>query len=145
MTSISGPDVLDGERTDAVGTDPLIDANYRHDLPAGQLTFGLSQRVVVDDQDDEDINTSLNAAFDQQINSLSSFGFNVGLFDRNALGDDGEDSQRIEVGFTYRYDLTRDWGFVSGITYTTLSEDDQDDRDRTTVFVGLARSFSFSP
>lgn len=131
--------------SDVVGTDPLIEADYRYDLPAGQLTFGISQRVVVDDEDNEDINTTLRAAYDQQINRLSSFGFNVGLFDRNALDDDGDDGQRIEIGFSYRYDLTRDWGLVSGITYTTLSDDDDDDRDRTTLFVGVQRSFNWIP
>ncbi len=127
---------------DAVGSDPLIEANYRYDLPAAQLTFGLRQRVVVDDEDNEDINTSLRAAYDQEINLVSSFGVSLNFFDRNALDNDEDDAQRIEIGLNYRHDLTEDWGVVSGISYTALDEEDSDDRDRTTIFVGLQRSFS---
>ncbi|WP_282154072.1 hypothetical protein [Ruegeria atlantica] len=131
--------------TDAIGSDPLIEVDYQYDLPAAQLSFGLSQRVVVDEDDNENINTSLRAAYDQEINNLSSFGFSVDFFNRNELGDDSNDSQRLDVGFTYRHDLTRDWGLESGITHTLLTEEDDPDRSRTTLFVGLERSFTFSP
>lgn len=131
--------------SDEVGTDPLVEANYRQNLPTGQLTLAVRQQVVVDDDDNEDINTSLRAAYDHEINPVSGFGFNIGFFDRSSLAGDTDDSQRIDIGLNYRYDLTRDWGLVSGITYTAIDEDNEDDRDRTTVFIGLARSFSFSP
>ncbi len=130
---------------DAVGSDPLIDANYRHDLPTGQLNFGLSQRVNVDDDDEENISSSLRASYNQQINNLSSYGINFSFFNRNELDDDGNDGQRYNLGLTYRYDLTRDWGLVSGITHTFSTEDDEEDRRRTTVFVGLQRSFNWNP
>lgn len=131
--------------SDAVGTDPLIEVDYRYDLPTAQLTFGLTQRVVVDDEDNEDNNTALRAAYNQEINNLSSFGINIDLFNSNVLGDDGGDSQRVDIQLNYSYDLTRDWGLVSGVTYTALTEDNSDDRDRTTIFVGLQRTFDFSP
>lgn len=130
---------------DAVGTDPLIEADYRHDLPTGQLTFGLSQRVVVDDDDNENLNTSLRASYDQRVNSVSSYGIDFSFFDRNGLDGDIDDSQRYEVGLSYRYDLTRDWGLVSGISHTFLQEEDEEDRQRTTVFVGVQRTFNWVP
>ena len=131
--------------SDALGTDPLVEADYRHDLPTGLITLGLSQRVVVDEDDNEEINTSLRAAFDQEINAVSGYGINFAFFDRNVLDDAGDDGQRYDIGLTYRHELTRDWGLVSGISYTHTSEDNDDDRDRTTVFIGLQRSFDWTP
>ena len=130
--------------SDTVGTDPLMEVTYRHDLPTGQMLFEFNQRVVVDDDDNEDINTTLRASYDQEINSLSGYGISLALFDRNAL-DGGDDAQRYDLEFTYRHDLTRDWGLVSGISYTFLEEDNEADRDRTTVFIGLQRSFNWIP
>ncbi len=131
--------------TDAVGSDPLVEIDYIYELPAAQLSFGLSQRVVVDEDDNEDINTSLRAAYDQEINSLSSFGISVDFFDRNELGDGNNDGQRLDVELVYRHDLTRDWALESGIAHTFETEDNEENRSRTTLFVGLERSFSFSP
>jgi len=130
---------------DAVGTDPLASVDFRHDLPDGQITLGYRQSVVVDDDDNEDINTSLRASYDQQINSVSSYGVNVSIFDRTAIEGDGDDAQRLDLSLNYRYDLTRDWGLVSGISYAYSTEDDDEDRRRTTVFIGLQRSFSWIP
>lgn len=130
---------------DTIGSDPLIQANYRHNLRSAQINFGLSQSVVTDDDNNEDINTSLQASYDQQINSLSSLGLSMSFFNREELDTTGNDSQRINLGLNYRYNLTRDWGLVSGISHTLVTEDGSADRDRTTVFLGLERSFNWNP
>jgi hypothetical protein len=129
----------------AIGLNPLVDVNYTHIRPTQQISLGLSQRVNTDEDNNEEINTSLRASFDQQINNTSSFGINASFFNRNQLGDNQNDGRRFEVGLTYRHDLTRDWGLVGGYSYTRSTEDNDRDRNRNTIFVGLQRSFDWSP
>jgi hypothetical protein len=131
--------------SDTVGTDPLAELDYQYQLPTATVSVGLSQRVVTDDDNQEEINTTLSAGFDKRINSLSSLGVNFAYFNRNELGENPNDGDRIDVSLSYRYDLTRDWGLVSGISHAYATEDIGEDRRRTTVFVGLQRSFSWLP
>lgn len=131
--------------TDAVGSDPLVQANYRHVLPTALLSFGLSQSVNINDDNNEEINTRLQASYNQELNSLSSFGVSLSFFDRNELQDDPNDGQRLDISLTYRHDLTPDWGLVGGVTHRFSTEDSGTDRRSNTVFVGLERSFSWNP
>ena len=131
--------------TDTVGRDPLVQADYRHALSSSVLTFGLSQTVNTDDDNNEEINTRLRASYDQEINSLSSFGVSLSFFDRNELQDDPNDGQRLDISLTYRHDLTRDWGLVGGFTHRFSTEDAGEDRSSNTIFVGIERSFSWNP
>jgi hypothetical protein len=129
-----------------IGLDPLVNVNYTHIRPTQQISIGLSQRVITDTDNEEQLNTSLGASFDQQINNVSSFGLNFSLFNRNDLGSNNtDDTRRIEIGVTYRHDLTRDWGLVGGYTHTRLKEDNSRNRNRNTIFVGLQRSFNWIP
>jgi hypothetical protein len=130
---------------DAVGTDPLVDISYRHERSTSLLSFGLSQSVRTNDDNQEQVLTSLRANFDQQINSLSSFGTSIGFFDVDDLDVIGNDSQRVDISLSYRYDLTPDWGLVSGYTYSLSKENNASDRSSNTVFVGLQRSFNWNP
>ncbi|MEL6886428.1 MAG: hypothetical protein AAFP87_18100 [Pseudomonadota bacterium] len=130
---------------DTIGTNPLVNISYQHELPTATLTFGVSQRVVLDNDNNEQINTSLRAGYDQQINNRSSYGVSFAVFDRNDLSGADDDGQRIDISLDYRHDLTRDWGLVSGISHAYSTEDDGDDRRRTTIFVGLQRSFDWLP
>lgn len=130
---------------DAIGTDPLVDIGYSHELSSAVFSLGLSQSVNTNDDNDEEILTSFNASYDQQINSLSSFGASIGLFDRNDLDTAGNDGQRVDISLSYRYDLTSDWGLVSGYTYSMSAQDTESDRSSNTVFVGLQRSFNWTP
>ncbi len=130
---------------DTIGNNPLVNISYQHELPTAVLTFGVSQRVVTDNDNDERINTSLRAGYDQQINNRSSYGVSIAVFDRNDLSGADDDGQRVDLSLNYRHDLTRDWGFVSGISHAYSTEDNGEDRSRTTVFVGLQRSFDWLP
>ncbi len=130
---------------DVIGQDPLFSVDYTHVRSTQLIGIGLSQQVRTDDNNDEQIDTTLRATFDQRINNSSSFGVNLSIFDRNELGDNPNDGQRIELGVTYQYDLTRDWGLVGGYSYTRTTEDNASDRTRNTVFVGLQRNFQWLP
>ena len=130
---------------DLVGTDPLFGIDYLHALPDGQVSVGLSQDVRTDDDNDESINTRVRAAYDKRINASSSFGVSVALFNVNDLSAVSDDSQRIDLSLTYRHDLTRVWGLVGSFTHARIREENDANRSRNTVFVGLQRSFSWSP
>jgi hypothetical protein len=129
----------------AVGSNPLVNVNYRHERSTTILNFGFSQDVRTNRDNQEEILTTLRASYDQQINSLSSLGASIGLFDRNNLDVSGNDSQRVDISLSYRYDLTRDWGLVGGYTYSLSTRDIESDRSSNTVFVGLQRSFNWNP
>lgn len=128
-----------------VGTDPLFGIDYLHALPDGQVSVGLSQEVVSNGDNEERINTRLRAAYDKRISDSSNFGVSLVFFGVNDLSAAADDSQRIDVSLTYRHDLTPDWGLVGGVTHARLREDNDDKRTRNTVFVGLQRSFNWSP
>lgn len=130
---------------DVIGTDPLIDVDYRKFLRDGQINLSMSQAVVTDTNNDEEINTRIRAGYEKQINNLSSLGASIALFNRNELDNDGDDDRRIDLNLTYNYDLTRDWGLVSGYRYTISEEDGTQDRTSNTVFVGLRRNFDWNP
>lgn len=127
------------------GIDPLLSLNYAHDLPTARINIGFAQEVSTDSDNEEEITTSLNASYTQQINSLSSLEASLGFFDRNELGDNPNDGQRVDISLSYEYALTRDWGLVSGISHTLTTSDDRSDRSRNTIFIGLQRSFAWSP
>jgi hypothetical protein len=131
--------------TDTIGTDPLVNVGYRHELSTALLSFNLSQNVNTDSDNVEQTRTSLRANYNQQINNLSSFGASIGFFNINDLGVTGNDSQRVDISLSYRYDLTRDWGLVSGYRHSLLTRDTQSDRSSNTIFVGLERSFNWTP
>ena len=131
--------------SDTAGLDPLIDLSYRQVRSSSRFVLGLSQSVNSDSDNEEDINTTLRAQYDHDINSVSSIGVNLSVFDRNELGLNPNDGQRYDIGLTYRHDLTKDWRLVSGYTHRFSDSDAQDSRNSNTVFLGLERSFSWNP
>lgn len=131
--------------TDTLGSDPLFEIDYRLQNPTSLFTLGMSQEVRTGTDNDEQINTRLRAAYDWEVNNLSRLGLSMTLLDRNELQDDGNDGRRIDIGLTYEYALTRDWGLVTGYRHALRQDDDEEDRRSNTVFIGLQRSFDWSP
>lgn len=130
---------------DIIGTDPIVEVDYRYDLPAAALTFGVSRRIDISNENDERINTTARFGYDQRINNLSSLGLNITLLDRKELSLLTNDAQRLNIDLSYRYALTRDWGVVAGYRYSFLREELNADRRANTVFVGLQRAFNWLP
>lgn len=126
-----------------VGTDPLIEANYRYDLPTAVLSFGASRTVRTTDDNQEEINSRVSFGYNQRINSVSNFGVDISFLDRNELRNNPNDGQRVDIGLSYRHSLTRDWGFVAGYNYALVTEDANSDRESNTVFIGLQRTFDW--
>ena len=136
---------LGGTRSKNNSFEPLVNVDYAYALPTAELTFGLSQRFDTNSDNEERINTSLNAGYVQQINSLSSFSADFSLFNRNDLGPADDDGRRIDISLSYQYAVTRDWGLVGGVSHILSTSDSEDDRSSNTVFVGLQRNFSWNP
>ena len=136
---------LGATRRDGVGTNPTFGANYSYELPTGLFSFGVTQSVTADSDNQEQINTALRASYDHRINNTSSLGASIGFWDRNELGAAADDGQRYDISLTYRHELTRDWGLVGGVSHIFSSSDFEADRSSNTVFVGIQRSFSWNP
>lgn len=134
-----------GTNSESSDFDPLADVSYTQRWQASQLTLGLSQFFNSDPDNNEEINTTLRAGYQYQVNSLSSLGANISFFDNNELGLDGDDGQRFDLRLTYEHSLTQDWGVVAGYSYVQDKSDTQGDRNSNTVFIGLQRNFSWVP
>ena len=129
----------------SLGTNPLVSLSYNHEFPTAALGISVSQSLTTDNNNNEEINTTLRANYNREINDMSSFGLSGSVFDSNELSATGNDAQRIDLSVTYRHDLPRDFGLVGGITHSRSSEDGRSDRSSNTVFVGLQRSFDWTP
>lgn len=125
--------------------DPLVNVDYSYALRTAQLTLGAEQRFATDSDNVEEINTTLNASYQQQVNSVSSIGADFSLFDRNQLGSLADDGRRINFSLSYQYAVTRDWGFVGGVSHIRSTSDSEDDRTSNTIFIGLQRNFIWNP
>jgi hypothetical protein len=69
----------------------------------------------------------------------------VAFFNRNELGNNPNDGQRYDINLTYRYALTRDWGLLGGYSHRVSTSDNDNDRRSNTIFIGLERSFGWTP
>ncbi|GIT89280.1 hypothetical protein [Roseobacter sp. OBYS 0001] len=136
---------LGGTRSENSSFEPLVDVDYVYALPTSQISFGLSQQFNTNSDNEEQINTTLNAGYQHQVNSLSSIGADFSLFDRNELGPQADDGRRVDFSLSYQYALTRDWGLVSGVSHILSTSDSEEDRSSNTIFVGLQRNFSWNP
>ena len=131
--------------SEGVGTDPLFNIDYVQELSTSRLSFGVSQSVDIDSDNEERINTSLRAGYDYSINALSSIGVDLAFFNRNELGDNADDGQRVDLGLVYRHALTRDWDLIGSYRHTFEDSDNDSSRNSNTIFVGLQRGFTWSP
>lgn len=124
--------------------EPLVSMSYNQNFPRGLLTLGLTQQASIGADDETVINTRLQADYNEQINSSSSWGLSASLADTDAV-DFEDNSRSIDVGLNYRHDLTRDWGLVANYTYSFNDDSDSDERTSNTVSLSIERSFQFRP
>lgn len=127
-------------RAEGGDTEIIGGVDWTRELPESQIRLSLDRDVDFDEEEDEtEVKTTFTAAWDREVNALSS----VGLDFSYRISD--APSQRIEqteIGATYRYALTRDWSLNSGLRYRV--RDDADGRaESPSVFVSLGRKFEF--
>ncbi len=130
--------------TETDGINPLFNISYFSETPLGAFDVSLSQRADVDSASRDRIDTRFEASYMRAINSVSSWDANLAYTESDILGA-ADFSERIDLGLNYRHDIGSEWDFVSGYTYTRISEDGVADRDSNTFRLSLERSFSFRP
>ena len=120
--------------------------DYRRDLPTGSLSASITQEAVANDDSEDTLVSRIALAYNQEINSVSSFGVNFGLGRSEDIGGGGDDpTTRANLGITYRRELTRDWDWVLGYEARYLLEDGGDPATGNRVFTLIDRSFTFRP
>lgn len=118
---------------------PLVNVTWMRALPHGQLQLDLQQIPTGTEQDgQESINTSLSASYLGRINRVSSWETKLSLVDSNEFGDDAEDGRRSEVMLGYRHGLSRDWDLALRYRHILAENDNREDRDNDSLFLGLA-------
>ncbi|MEM1159323.1 MAG: hypothetical protein AAGJ28_00170 [Pseudomonadota bacterium] len=128
--------------TEGLDTEPLFNIGWRQELARGILDVTLDQRSFSGRGTDETrINSRLDVTYEQQLTTRSSFDVGFAAISRNELGEDAEDGERFDFDITYRYALTPDWNLTSGVSIVRINEDNEEDTDDETIFIGLERRF----
>ncbi|MEJ6396245.1 hypothetical protein V8J82_23525 [Gymnodinialimonas sp. 2305UL16-5] len=124
---------------------PLSAVSYTRPTPRGNFSFGLSQTGSVNADDDNIINTRLNAAYNAEINSRSSWSIDSALITNTSVSGTTGDVQRRQFGLGYNYALTQDWDLSARFSHRVTTRDDADDTRSNRVSLNLQRSFTFRP
>lgn len=125
---------------------PLVNLGLSYNTTdTDRLILNLRQRTAVDDDDDETIRTSLSVGYTRSINELSSISASADFADQNPIDDAGVDSSSFTANLIYRRDVGGDWDMVTGYEYRTSSRDNEENRNRSTLFVGLEKNFDWRP
>jgi hypothetical protein len=119
--------------------------DYRRDLRTGNLTASFTQEAVANDDDEDTLVSRIALNYNQDINSVSSFGLNFGLGRSQDIGGGDDSTTRANLGVTYRRELTRDWDWVVGYEARYLLEDGGDPATGNRVFTLIDRSFTLRP
>jgi len=134
--------------SDSSDTDfsPLYGLNYNTELVrGGNLSASLNQAYDIESDGDEAINTNLTVSYSQALSRVSNVSTSLAYRDTNSLSGDIEDATRWDFNVRYRHSLSRDWGLVSGYTYSFATSDGLEDRDSNTIFFGVDRAFEWRP
>jgi len=133
-------------KTDGFSTQALANLSLDYALdPLSRIRIELDQAASVNDDDSEVVNTRLDLSYSRDLTSLSELTAGVSLVDENVLGVGTGDEQSVRFDLSHRYEITRDWDLVSGFEYSAVDEDGLDRRDRSTLFLGIERSFDIRP
>ncbi|WP_152610688.1 hypothetical protein [Ruegeria sp. ANG-R] len=127
--------------TEGADTEPLFGLRWAEELPRGVFNTSLEMTPFSDRDGETQINTLFTVGYGQEITTRSGFSVDISYLDVNNLDTDSADTQRLDLSLTYSYALTEDWNLVSGVSFARLEEDDEEDRDANTVFVGIERRF----
>ncbi len=130
--------ILDTEGADL---EPLFGLRWAEELPRGTFDTSLEMTPFSDRDGESQINTLFRVGFSRELTTRSGFSVDLSYLDVNNLEVDSADTQRLDLSLSYSYALTEDWNLVSGISFARVEEDDAEDRDANTVFVGLERRF----
>lgn len=127
---------------DTTGTDMIGSLRLDHPLPDGSIGISLERSVGFDDDDDEEVVTSLaRVAWAKSINDFSAISLDISY----ELSDSPtERIEQVTFGAGYSHRLTDAWTLDSGIGYR-VRHDADGHSESPNLFVALSRDFQFRP
>lgn len=137
---------LGGVKRDGLSADPLANLSLSYELtPLSDINVTLDQRASVDDNDVSTTNSRLNVNYNYTLNALSSLSAGLQFAEVRASGVDSSDQSDMTASLTYRRELGADWNFISGLRYESSRSENAENRDTSTLFIELAKTFDFKP
>lgn len=119
--------------------------DYRHELPRGALSFGVSTNVFTDDTDGDVVRGDLRLRWERVLTQLSSVSLQMNVSRSEALDPDGTDRFRSTLEVAYQRRLTENWNFNTGYRYGNSEETNRGDIVENEVFANIGRRFSIRP
>lgn len=129
-------------RNDDGDLQPLYTLSLTRNAKTARFTANLNQQIAVSNADQDVLRTQLSLAYQQEINSRSSFDARLGLADSRNLDND-DDTSRLNGSLTYRHQVGADWGLAAGVSHTTAFSDTGSDTERNEVFMRLEKDFDW--
>lgn len=124
---------------------PTYSVAYSRDTRRGSFDISARQSAGLSADNDDVTFTSLSASYTESISQSASLTFAATYSASDLVDFDTGDTDRSEFGVTYRQDLTREWDFAAGFSYSASNETGADSTDNNTLFFNLERSFAVRP
>lgn len=123
--------------------DLVADISIVQDLPGGRITFGAVQNFATESDGTSSQAMRVSAAWDHQINSLSSFGLSATYSAVDYSAADTSDTRLTAITAEYSHSLTQDWALTGGVRYRRETDDGDGDATSHTVFMTANRDITF--
>lgn len=137
---------LGATKTDGFDAQPIASLNLDYEIDRNsEISITLDQTAGITDDNNERINTRLDMSYTRELNSLSELSAGLELVEENVLAAGGIDRRSITFDLSHAYQLGGDWDLVSGFTHSSVQEDGEPDRNRSTLFLGIQKSFAYRP
>jgi hypothetical protein len=132
--------------TEGFDPQPLASLAFAYETDRNSTTsITLSQEGTVNGDDEEVVNSRLTLAYARDLSEVSQVGASFDLVDENVLVAAADDQRSFRFDLTYDHALAQDWTLTTGYEYALVRLDGAADRSRSTVFLGLQKSFAYRP
>lgn len=112
----------------------------KHDLPNGEINARAERRLGADNDDTEEVVTSLALDASYDISELGSLRLDANYADSTTLMTDIS-TTLSSIGITYSHDLSPDWSLDASATYNQRQVTGADPAKSTSLALTLHRSF----
>ena len=123
---------------------PLLGLTYERLAPDGVLSVSLTQGAALDGDDETALNTVGTAAYQQDINALSSYRASVSVTNQSLI-DGGDTTRRIDGSLVYSRALTDRVSLSTGYEHARIFETGENERISNSVFVTISSILSARP
>ena len=114
----------------------MAQLTLQRQLPRGAVSLRLSRELDIDFDDGARISTAAGLRLQRDLNTRSAF--SIGADYRDVREEAGEDESALSLDATLSWQVDRAWALEGGIEYERRGDGD---REGTSVFIGLRRSF----